>query len=290
MQKGFCLSQELYCSRDKTAERGDDRLKLDIPLARSKPRRLARPIPNNPQRASTTTRRGQGRAQIQIRARALLLQTLPAGGGRVGAGDSGVAGPAEAVVRSSLRCSAASPLVTFDGGDDGEVGGLEEEDASLAELAVRGEEEAEGAEDDQRQEVEGRVEVGEAVAGRGFEDVNAVDVEVLLAGVGDDAGEGVGEHTRQGAREEDGGEHDEGDHEGRAEEGVDVVHDLEADEAGAEKNASEEACHVIERVRVTADEGEGREEAEIDDDNEDHELDEVFAHLFEARNESLVPS
>ena len=49
-------------------------------------------------------------------------------------------------------------------------------------------------------EVEGWIEVGEAVRGGGFEDVDAVDVDVFFASVADDAGEGVGEHTFLGSK------------------------------------------------------------------------------------------
>lgn len=90
---------------------------------------------------------------------------------------------------------AANELVEHDGADDGEVGNLEEEDAGGADFVVRGEEQPQGPEDDEGKEVEGRIEVGEPVGRRGLEDVDAVDVEILLASVADHAGKGVGEHT-----------------------------------------------------------------------------------------------
>lgn len=199
-------------------------------------------------------------------------------------GASEAAGSLEAGVLVRVD-AAADALVELDHADDGEVGGLEEDDAAVTELVVGGEEEAERAEDDESDEVEGRVEVGEAVAGRGLEDVNAVDVEVLLAGVGDYAGEGVGEHTGQGAHEEEGGEDDEHDHERGPKDFIDVVHDFDADVGGAEEDLCEDHGHVGKGVGVLADEGEGGEEAEVDDDDEDHEFDEILAHFLEAGDE-----
>lgn len=162
---------------------------------------------------------------------------------------------------------------------------LEEDDAAGAELLVGREDEAPGAEDDKGQEVEGRVEVGESVASRRLQDVDAVHVEVLLLGVRDDAGEAVGEHTRQRAHEEDRREGHEDDHQGRAEDGVDLVHDLEADVARAVEDLGQDPCHAWEGEGVASDEGEGGQEAKVDDDDEDHELDKVPAHLLQAGDE-----
>lgn len=76
------------------------------------------------------------------------------------------------------------------------MGGFEKDDASSTELVVHfREENPAGTEDDQGEKVEGRVEVGESVGCRCLEDVDAVNVEVLLPGVGDDARKGVRQHT-----------------------------------------------------------------------------------------------
>jgi hypothetical protein len=147
------------------------------------------------------------------------------------------------------------------------VGSFQQEDAAGAELVVGGEENAQRPEDDEREEVEGRVKVGEAIASRGLEHVHAVDVEVLLAGVGDDSREAVGEHTGERTHEKDGAEGDEDDHERRAENGIDLVHDVEADVAGPEENLGENHGHFGQIEMVSSDEREGCQEAKIDNDD-----------------------
>lgn len=134
---------------------------------------------------------------------------------------------------------------------------LEQENARGTELVVGWEEEAKGAEDEDGEEVERRIKVGEPIASRSFEDVDAVDVEVFLSGMGDDAGEAVGEHTRQGAGEQDGTKGDEDDHEGRAEQGVHFGDQVEADEAGTKEDLGQGHDHVVERQVFAPEKGEG---------------------------------
>lgn len=76
------------------------------------------------------------------------------------------------------------------------MSGFEKDDASSAELVVHSwQEDSAGTEDDQGEKVEWWVEVGESVGCRCFQDIDAVDVEVLLAGVGNDARKGIRQHT-----------------------------------------------------------------------------------------------
>lgn len=86
---------------------------------------------------------------------------------------------------------ASDGLVEHYGADDGEVRRFKEQDTSSTEFVVGGKKEAERSENDEREEVERWVEVGEAIGRGGFEDVDAVDVEIFLAGVADDTGEGI---------------------------------------------------------------------------------------------------
>lgn len=58
---------------------------------------------------------------------------------------------------------AANGFVKHDGADDGEMGGLEEKDAGRAEFVVGGKEQTERSEDDEREEVEGRIKVSQAI-------------------------------------------------------------------------------------------------------------------------------
>src|SRR6187551_2763494 len=97
-----------------------------------------------------------------------------------------------------------------------------------------------------------------------------------------DTAEAVGQHTCERAHEEDGAEHDEEDHQGGPEDGVDLGHDVKADVARTEKDLCEEPRHLTKRVRRPADEGEGGEEPAVNDDYQNHELDEILSHLLEA--------
>lgn len=91
---------------------------------------------------------------------------------------------------------AADEFVQHDHAHDGKVRSLEEDDACSAKLVVdSGEEEPERPEDHEGKKVEGRVEMRQSVGCRCLEDIDAVNVEVLFAGVGDDAGEGIRQHT-----------------------------------------------------------------------------------------------
>ncbi len=111
-----------------------------------------------------------------------------------------------------------------------------------------------GAEDDERKQVEGRIKVRKPIASRGLEHIDAVDVEILLPGVRDDAPEAVRQHTRERSGEQDGAERDENDHKRRPEDGIDVIHRVEADVARAEENFGQDPRHAVQRERVSADE------------------------------------
>lgn len=83
---------------------------------------------------------------------------------------------------------AADEFVQHDDAHDGKVSGFEKDDASSTELVVYSwKENSAGAEDDEGEEVEWRVEVGESIGSGCLQDVNTVDVKILLASVGDDA-------------------------------------------------------------------------------------------------------
>lgn len=103
--------------------------------------------------------------------------------------------PEAIILRALLRCP-SDPLVQLDGCDNREVRYLQENNASAAELCVRREEEPQRTEDDEGQQVERRVEVGESIASRCLQDVDAVHVEVLLSRMRNDPREAVGQHTR----------------------------------------------------------------------------------------------
>lgn len=62
------------------------------------------------------------------------------------------------------------------------------------EFVVGWEEEVKGVEDEDGEEVEWRIKVGELIVSWSFEDVDVVDVEVFFLGMGDDVGEVVGEY------------------------------------------------------------------------------------------------
>ena len=202
-------------------------------------------------------------------------------------GDGGMAGASEAVVLGALVGLAEEPFVELDGSDDGEMGRLEQEDASPAEFVVGGQEEAERPEDDKSEQIEWRVEVSQTVTSRRLQHVDAVDIEILLSSVGNNSGETVGQHTRQGAGQKDGAEGDEDDHKWWAENGVNVMHYVEANVARTVENFGQEPSHVLQGINFAANERECRQKAQIDDDDKDHELDEVFAHLSQAWDKGL---
>ena len=192
----------------------------------------------------------------------------------------------DCAVRGSFQRGAPNPLVDGNDEDDGQMRRLEKDDASPTELIVGGQKQAEWTEDDEGQQVEWRVKVRESVASRRFEHVDTVDEEILLARMRDDTREAVGEHTGERAHQQDGAKHDEEDHERGTENGVNLAHDVEPDKGRAEEDLGEEPSHVSQRERVAPDQREGREEAEVDNDDQNHKLDKVLCHLLEARDQS----
>ena len=127
--------------------------------------------------------------------------------------------------------------------------------------------------------------MGQAVARGRLEHIDAVNEEVFRPSLGNDAGEAIGQHTGEGASKEEGAETDEEEHERRAEDGVNVVHNLDTGSARAEEDFSKNHGHIRKGKRVSPDEGEGSKETAVDDDDQNHKFDKVFAHLLEAGNQ-----
>ena len=69
----------------------------------------------------------------------------------------------------------------------------QQENPPSTEVPASREEQAQRAEHDEGNEVERRVEMSQAVAGGGLQHVHAVDIQVLVLGLRDDAGEAVGQ-------------------------------------------------------------------------------------------------
>lgn len=183
----------------------------------------------------------------------------------------------------------ASPsqhLVEADDGDDGCVRKLEQPDATAAKGVVAAQHEPPGPKHQQREQVERRIKVREAVARRGFQHIHAVDVDVFDVRFAHDAREAVGEQTGQRAHEEKRGHGDEDNHERRAKHRVNPAHYFKADVAGAEKDLAEDAGHLEKREVLAAKDRKCGEKPAIDDDNDDHELDKVHGHLFQTRNQN----
>lgn len=204
-------------------------------------------------------------------------------------------------------------LVEPDAAGEGRVGRLEEDDADFL-CGDVGDDDQEGLEEDDGDEVlsgvggcqwtalrreprgvegegdahEWRLKVCQLVRGDRLEDVDRVHVEVLFLRRVKDLPQTVADVCHHGRDEQLVGQTHKDDHDGQAEVRGHLRGDVEADDTGAEEHLEDGDGEGVEGEVAPREQEEGAEEAEVDDEHEAQEADELLAHLLEARQEAAV--
>ena len=119
-----------------------------------------------------------------------------------------------------------------------------------------------------------------------FEDIDAIKVQILFLGLGHDSSKTVGKHTGEGAIEEDGSQSNEEDEKWWSKTRVNQFHNIESDASVSVENLGDIPCHLSVGESISSKERKCGQETKIDYNNQDHKLEEVFAHLFQTGDDS----
>lgn len=121
----------------------------------------------------------------------------------------------------------------------------------------------------------------QSITRRRLQDEYSVYIEIFFASTVGDPQKAVREDTSKRSHKQEVCQNNKGDHQWRPEYGIDFIHDVESQISRTKENSRQNINHLGDTEGIVANKAECCQEAEIKDDDQDHELDEVLAHLFE---------